>query len=180
VSLLTTIEKDIAALAKRILNSTAAWAASIKFCIDECAEFLPEGEIAGVVVCLACFGKLALIARELNAPRPIINEIVHIGSQLQALQLSQGGSIMALASLTTPPVCATRGPQHKGICCAALTQLGATVAASGFQYTSCSGRTVCMKCGVGTSTSVKHPGRAIFIPRRVQCGPSGCPALSQA
>ena len=92
----------------------------------------------------------------------------------------EGSFMAAFPALSSPPVCVTpTGQQHKGICCSALTQLGATQAAIGFQYTDCKGRTRCMKCGVGTSTSTRHPGRPIFIPRRVQCGPSGCPALSQ-
>jgi hypothetical protein len=72
--------------------------------------------------------------------------------------------------------------QNKGICCAALTQLGAARAAQGFSYVNCKGKTVCMACGIRPSTS-KNPAKAgqpVFIPRRVTCGPSGCPALAQA
>jgi|SRR5580704_4298196 hypothetical protein len=70
--------------------------------------------------------------------------------------------------------------QNKGICCAALTQLGAARAAQGFSYVNCKGKLVCMACGVRPSTS-KNPNKAgqpVFVPRRVSCGPSGCPALA--
>ena len=89
---------------------------------------------------------------------------------------------MAFSTITAPPVCSTPRSQHKGICCAAVTQLGAAQAAIGFQYTSCSGHTACLKCGIGVSQSVNpaRRGKPIFVPRRVQCGPAGCPALSQA
>lgn len=94
-------------------------------------------------------------------------------------KIAGGGNQMAAFPGVTPGVCSTGRSQHKGICCTALTQLGAAQAATGFQYTSCTGKTVCMKCGIGTSNSTNPAkrGKPIFIPRRVKCGPSGCPAL---
>jgi len=67
---------------------------------------------------------------------------------------------------------------NRGICCAAVTQLGVARAAQGFQYTSCTGKLVCLACGTKVSTSKKHPGQAVFSVKRVSCGPSGCPALA--
>jgi hypothetical protein len=94
-----------------------------------------------------------------------------------------GGNQVAAAvapvpALTQAPACGTK-PQHSGICCAAVTQLGLARAAQGFQYTSCTtGKTVCLACGTKASTSKKHPGQTVFSVKRVSCGPSGCPALS--
>lgn len=98
-------------------------------------------------------------------------------------QPTGGTSVVATApvpTLTQPPSCVTGGARHKGICCAAITQLGLARAAMGFQYTTCTGRTVCLACGTKASVSVKHPGQIVFSPKRVSCGPSGCPALTGA
>lgn len=105
-----------------------------------------------------------------------------ITSYIQGL-LGQGGGTVAAAvtpvpTLSAPPTCVTGSSRHKGICCAAISQLGLARAAQGFQYTSCTGKTVCLACGTKASTSVKHPGQTVFSAKRVACGPSGCPALS--
>lgn len=76
-------------------------------------------------------------------------------------------------------VCSTSS-RNKGICCAAVTQLGIARAAQGFQYVNCAGKTVCLACGTKASTSKKHPGQTVFSVKRVSCGPSGCPALGGA
>lgn len=73
-------------------------------------------------------------------------------------------------------VCSTKSG-NRGICCAAVTQLGLARAAQGFQYTNCNGKVVCLACGTKASTSKKHPGQTVFSVKRVSCGPSGCPAL---
>jgi hypothetical protein len=73
-------------------------------------------------------------------------------------------------------VCATKSG-NRGICCAAVTQLGLARAAQGFQYVNCNGKTVCLACGTKASTSKKHQGQTVFSVKRVSCGPSGCPAL---
>lgn len=68
----------------------------------------------------------------------------------------------------------------KGVCCTAVTQLGASVAAAGFQYVDCRGRTVCAKCLIAPSQS-RNPakaGKPVFQYRRASCGPGGCPALA--
>jgi hypothetical protein len=74
-------------------------------------------------------------------------------------------------------VCSTKSG-NRGICCAAVTQLGLARAAQGFQYTNCNGKVVCLACGTKASTSKKHPGQTVFAVKRVSCGPSGCPALA--
>ena len=84
-------------------------------------------------------------------------------------------AVVAPPTVTAQEACVTRG---KGICCAALTQLGATRAAEGFRYTTCQGKVLCMKCGTKPSTSKAHPGQTVFVPRRATCGISGCAALS--
>lgn len=89
-------------------------------------------------------------------------------------------AVSPVPTLAQPPTCVTGRSTHKGICCAAITQLGAARAAQGFQYTTCTGRTLCLACGTKASVSVKHPGQIVFSPKRVSCGPSGCPALSTA
>lgn len=135
-----------------------------------------------------------LVARVINVPSAIVELIAdgftYLGQETQtdledALeQATEEGvtDMAAFPTLTTPPVCATGNPRHRGVCCAAYTQLGASVAATGFQYTSCTGKTVCLKCGIGTSTSTnpKRAGKPIFVPRRVSCGPAGCPVLGQS
>jgi hypothetical protein len=108
-----------------------------------------------------------------------------ISSYIASLIAGAGGTPVAFATapvptLAQPPTCVTGSPRHKGICCAAITQLGLARAAQGFQYTSCTGKTVCLACGTKQSTSVKHPGQTVFSVKRVSCGPSGCPALAQA
>lgn len=79
----------------------------------------------------------------------------------------------------TGGACATKSG-NRGICCAAITQLGAARAAQGFQYVNCAGKTVCLACGTKVSTSKKHPGATVFAVKRISCGPSGCPALAGA
>jgi len=144
--------------------NAALWAPKLA----ECTKLLLADKLT---LAALCFGALIV---ELE----IYPSIAKLAGRLYHVLFGNKGGNMALSTITSPPVCSTGRSQHKGICCAALTQLGAAQAAIGFQYTSCaSGRTVCMKCGIGSSTSPKHPGRPIFIPRRVQCGPSGCPAL---
>lgn len=84
-----------------------------------------------------------------------------------------------LAGLT-PPACTTKRGEV-GVCCAALTQFGAAAMATGFQYTStCDGKKRCMKCGIRPSISKnpKKTGTPVFVPRRMSCGPSGCPQLA--
>lgn len=100
--------------------------------------------------------------------------------------LISGGSKMSVSAVAPVPViapttggvgtCSTKSG-NRGICCAAVTQLGLTRAAQGFQYTNCNGKTVCLACGTKASTSKKNPGATVFSVRRVTCGPSGCPAL---
>lgn len=139
----------------------------------ECITLIEEDRLVAAAVCLSA------LAGELIAYPKVIGIVIELIDLIEN-SFTRGHKKMALPSLGTPPVCSTGNPRHKGICCSAVTQLGAAVAATGFQYTSCTGKTVCLKCGIGQSTSPKHPGRPIFIPRRVSCGPSGCPALSQA
>ena len=97
------------------------------------------------------------------------------------------GGANPVASATPPVPVVTEGPGagvcatksgNRGICCAAITQLGLARAAQGFQYTNCAGKTVCLACGTKSSTSKKHPGQTVFAVKRISCGPSGCPALA--
>jgi hypothetical protein len=81
--------------------------------------------------------------------------------------------------LTTTPPCNVTGHRKGSVCCAAVTQLGLAQAALGFQYTTCTGRTLCLACGTKTSVSKKHPGATVFSVKRVSCSVTGCPALSQ-
>jgi len=104
---------------------------------------------------------------------------------VQAAQAAAGLAAAAAPTLlanVTPPACNTKG-RETGICCKALTQLGAAAAAAGFSYvSSCDGKTRCMKCGIRPShakciaagTCKPHE---VFVPKRMSCGPSGCPAL---
>jgi hypothetical protein len=107
-----------------------------------------------------------------------------IASLSGGLTPSGGHTVVATAPVPTVTeaaglgVCSTRSG-NKGICCAAVTQLGLARAAQGFQYTNCNGRVVCLQCGTRPSTSKKHPGQTVFTVRRASCGPSGCPALGQ-
>lgn len=98
---------------------------------------------------------------------------------------SGGGGPVATAVAPIPAItgqtagvgsCSTKSG-NKGICCAAVTQLGLARAAQGFQYTNCNGKVVCLACGTKVSTSKKNPGATVFSVKRVTCGPSGCPAL---
>jgi hypothetical protein len=118
--------------------------------------------------------------------------IVYTGAKTIAALVSYvngliGGSKVATTSAVAPvPViapqttgvgtCSTNSG-NKGICCAAVTQLGLARAAQGFQYTNCKGKTVCLACGTKASVSKKNPGTTVFSVKRVSCGPSGCPAL---
>jgi hypothetical protein len=108
-----------------------------------------------------------------------------VANWVESLSETPGGTrTMAVAPagniLTNIPACVTKAGHKKGsICCAALTQLGLTQAALGFQYTTCTGRTICLACGTKTSVSKKNPGATVFSAKRVSCGVSGCPALSQ-
>lgn len=139
-----------------------------------------------------------LVAKVLSVPGAIVELIAdgfsYIGQETQqdledALEQAteEGVTDMAAFPVLTPSACTTGNPRHKGVCCQAYTQLGATVAQTGFQYQSCptqqnpGGKTICMKCLLGTSTSTnpKRQGKPIFIPRRVSCGPAGCPVLGQ-
>ena len=107
-----------------------------------------------------------------------------IAAFIQSL-ISQGANPMAVAVTPVPTVteaaglgvCATKSG-NRGICCAAVTQLGLARAAQGFQFTNCNGKVVCLACGTKASTSKKHPGQTVFSVKRVSCGPSGCPALA--
>lgn len=149
-------------------NESVAWLNSFLLCIT----FLATGNETEAAV---CFAKLFEEATHFDQIEAIALEL--LDSIENWAGFGPGRKPMAaFPTLGTPPTCSTGSPRHKGICCTALTTLGAAVAATGFQYTSCTGHTVCMKCGIGTSTSTK-PGRAgqpIFVPRRVKCGPSGC------
>jgi hypothetical protein len=99
---------------------------------------------------------------------------------------SAGGGKPVVATQPVPSVvegpgagvCSTKSG-NRGICCAAVTQLGLSRAAQGFQYVNCNGKTVCLACGTKTSISKKNPGATVFSVKRVSCGPSGCPALGQ-
>jgi hypothetical protein len=75
--------------------------------------------------------------------------------------------------------CATKSG-NRGICCAAVSQLGVQRASQGFQYTNCAGKVVCLACGTKQSISAKHRGQTVFAVKRISCGPSGCPALAGA
>jgi len=104
-------------------------------------------------------------------------------SFIQSIGGNSGGkTVVAVApvpSVVEGPgagVCSTKSG-NRGICCAAVTQLGLTRAAQGFQYVNCNGKTVCLACGTKASTSKKNPGATVFSVKRVSCGPSGCPAL---
>jgi len=68
----------------------------------------------------------------------------------------------------------------KGVCCSAVTQLGAAQAAAGFQYTDCKGKVICAKCLIAPSQSTNpaKTGKPVFRFKRTSCGPSGCPALA--
>jgi hypothetical protein len=110
--------------------------------------------------------------------------VTQIVSFINGLISSSGGGSVAVAPvgniLNTPPACSSK-TGHKGICCAAVTQLGLAQAAAGFRYTSCTGKQVCLACGTkaSTSTNPAKAGKTVFAVKRVSCGVNGCPALSQ-
>lgn len=81
-----------------------------------------------------------------------------------------------LHELGAEPQCKTKS-KGRGVCCEALTKLGAAGAASGFRYTDCNGVERCARCTIVASTSKHHPGRHVFQYRGVTgCG-KGCAAL---
>jgi hypothetical protein len=109
--------------------------------------------------------------------RAFINSLISGGTHVST-------SAVAPVPTLTPQAqgvgtCSTKSG-NRGICCAAVTQLGLARAAQGFQYTNCNGKVVCLACGTKASTSKKNPGATVFSVRRVTCGPSGCPALGAA
>lgn len=134
----------------------------------------------GLAAGLAALEELGLFPVGIATVAALIN---YVQQQISAL----GGSTMASATAPVPVltpstagagICATKSG-NRGICCAAVTQLGLARAAQGFQYTNCNGKTVCLACGTKASVSKKHPGQTVFSVKRVTCGPSGCPALGQ-
>lgn len=165
---------------KAVLNSDSAWLAAFGEVCLAAIEHALEADLPVVAATefFVCSVKLLAEYAFLNqnkAVKQLVNEFQAV------LHRDKGGRPMAaFPNIPTPPTCVTGKGTHKGICCQAVTQLGAAQAATGFTYTSCSGKTVCLKCGIGTSQST-NPARRnkpIFIPRRVSCGPSGCPALA--
>lgn len=169
------------ALILKAFNSGIAWALAINFCIDETVAALAFDPIEGVVIGIACFGKLALVAHELNAPKHVIQEIVHIQHELQLLQLQQGGPMAACT--TTHKISSTvQGP---GVCCAALGASGLTPAV-GVRIAAVNSAGKCIVCEIKSSTSAKHPGALVFkrgkshvVGSAVSCPSSsgGCCAL---
>ena len=147
------------------LSESIAWLNSLLLCIG----FLVAGNEAEAAI---CFSKLYGEARIEGPVRRRLERVI---------QLLEGRTTMASAVAPVPTItyaCPTPlAGTDRGICCAAVTQLGLTRASQGFQYTDCKGRTRCLACGTKASTSKKHPGQTVFAVKRISCGPSGCPAL---
>jgi hypothetical protein len=163
-----------------VVNSNAAWAAAIAFCAGEVEVHLAIDDAVGAAKwALICISKLTAEFVALQHQAAIIAAIAAAEKII-----SEGGSHKVavptppVPTLATPPPCVTpTGAQHKGLCCAAATQLGLTRASQGFQYTDCRGRVRCAACGTKASVAKTHPGQLVWDFRRLSCGPSGCAAL---
>ena len=146
-----------------------AWLSSLLTCVT----FLGTGN---EVAAGECFSKLYFEAKLESTARTLLNRVVNTIESIFG-----GGNTVAISAVAPIPVvpgtCSTKSGT-RGICCAAVTQLGLTRAAQGFQYTNCNGRVVCLACGTKRSVSKKNPGATVFSVKRVSCGVSGCPALS--
>src|SRR5882672_9429 len=105
---------ELRALVLAAFNSSIAWAIAIWFCIEETTAALAFNPVEGVAVGIACFGKLAFMAHELNAPKRVQNLVVQIQHELQRLQLSQGGGSTMPCVTTHRTSGKVQGP---GLCC---------------------------------------------------------------
>ena len=148
---------ELRALARELFNSRLAWAIAIRVCLVETLDAFALNLAEGVVIGLLCFGKLLVVARELNAPPAVQAQLARIHRTLQEIQLSQGGSKMACA--TTHKVSSvTQGP---GVCCAAFAASGQAPAV-GVRVAAVNKLGKCIVCEIKASTSKKNPGALVF------------------
>lgn len=149
--------RELKSLALAAFNSKAAWALAIYKCIQETTDAFIAGPYEGVAVGILCFGKLLLVAHELNAPQPVVRTLRQVVHTLQVLQLQQGGNRMAC--VTTHKVSQTA--QGPGVCCAALGASGQTPVV-GLRIAATDAKGHCFVCEVKSSTSKKNPGALVF------------------
>lgn len=176
MNLLRRLLRELERLVVIAYESRAAWAVAIRLCLEETVDALALNTAEGIAVGLVCFGKLILIARELSAPAPVQALIAQIHSQLQRLQLQQGGSPMAC--VTTHNV--TQKVQGPGVCCAALSASGLTPAV-GVRVAATNAKGQCIVCEVKASVSKAHPGALVFKRGKSHVAGSSvsCPTTSE-
>lgn len=158
LSALRRLLADLERLILAAFNSKAAWALAIKVCLDETIEGLAVNPYEGVAIGVICFGKLILVARELNAPPRVQQLVAETHRILVRIQLSQtGGTNMACAT-THKVSTVAQGP---GVCCAAFSASGLTPAV-GVRVVATNKLGKCIVCEIKASTSKKNPGVLVF------------------